>query len=94
MASMKDDATQFAEFDADGNAALDFEEFLAMQPTKIREAHSVEEADDVSHACRAFLFTRVCPFGAFNLATEALLLHWRIVIWDVRDVEVIDGSKE
>jgi Ca2+-binding EF-hand superfamily protein len=33
-------AAGFADHDADGNAKLDYEEFLAMQPREIRETHS------------------------------------------------------
>ena len=42
-ASTREQATRFAEFDQDGNQQLDFEEFLAMQPRKIRETHSAAE---------------------------------------------------
>lgn len=37
------DAKRFAEYDADGNQALDFEEFLAMMPDRVRSNHSSEE---------------------------------------------------
>ena len=33
----------FASFDRDGNAKLDFEEFVAMQPQRVRDLHSEGE---------------------------------------------------
>ena len=37
------DALRFAEADIDGNNVLDWDEFLSMQPARVRETHSVEE---------------------------------------------------
>ena len=37
------DAKRFAEYDLDGNQSLDFEEFLAMMPTRVREENSSED---------------------------------------------------
>lgn len=37
------DASRFAEYDLDGNQLLDFEEFLAMQPVKVRQTYSADE---------------------------------------------------
>ena len=42
-ASTAHDATRFAEYDLDGSMSLDFEEFLAMQPARIRETYSADE---------------------------------------------------
>ena len=36
-------STRFAEFDHDGNERLDFEEFYAMFPRRVRESHSADE---------------------------------------------------
>lgn len=36
-------AMRFAEYDGDGNQKLDFDEFYAMQPQRLRDEHSVEE---------------------------------------------------
>ena len=36
----------FATFDRDGNAALDFEEFVAMQPRRVRDTHSLKEMQE------------------------------------------------
>ena len=40
---MQKDALRFAEADKDGNNALDWDEFLDMQPSRIRECHSDDE---------------------------------------------------
>ena len=37
------DAKRFAEYDLDGNQSLDFEEFLAMMPMRMRSTHSAEQ---------------------------------------------------
>lgn len=42
-ASTVDDATRFAEHDADGNQQLDFEEFFAMQAEKVRQTYTAED---------------------------------------------------
>ena len=41
--STLNDATRFAEYDFDGDQKLDFEEFLAMQPKKVRETYAGHE---------------------------------------------------
>jgi Ca2+-binding EF-hand superfamily protein len=43
MRDIRNSSRSFAEADADGNQHLDFEEFLAMQPRQVLEAHSNEE---------------------------------------------------
>ena len=40
MDTVGDDAM---EYDLDGNQLLDFEEFLAMQPVKVRQTYSADE---------------------------------------------------
>lgn len=40
---IRHDAMMFSEYDMDGNAGLDFEEFLAMQPRRMREMYAPTE---------------------------------------------------
>ena len=40
---MRRNAARFSEYDADGNQSLDWEEFYAMQPRRIRQEHSAAE---------------------------------------------------
>ena len=43
LLSIRDAATRFSEYDRDGDRALDLEEFLAMQPRKVRDTYSTDE---------------------------------------------------
>ena len=85
----KEAAMRFSEFDTNGDQELDFEEFYAMQPQRLREQFSVEEirkwfdAADADH-------NNVLSINEFFLWTISSVRHAKLTRarplpgWDAR----------